>query len=508
MAAIPGGPLATKALFVFLAALLLAPAAQATDEIHWTFTGPTSVAIDWRGSGSGVRYGLTSAYGLNATGQTPSPLPYSSSGPFWEAKLTGLVPATAYHYSVANGPDHVFRTPPAAGTTFTVYVEGDIGDTTVYSRVGPVQKLIADGAPSFVIVVGDLTYGNDNGQAVVDSHFNNVMKWSQDAAYMPAWGNHEWSKTTDDFRNYKGRFAFPNPQTSPGAPSAGCCSEDWSWFDAGNVRFISFPEPYSGAWSDWNTHAAPLMDAAQADPSIRFIVTFGHRPAYSSGYHSGDATLASYMDALGASHSKYVLNLNGHSHNYERSKPQSGVVHVTVGIGGSSLEELSTSCHYSLCPAPSWSAYRCFHHGALRLRFTPTSIHGDAICGPAGDSGTNLNDITCNSGDVMDSFVIGTDVTTDSPPPSAGARLAIESVVPNPSRSPLRIVYTLAEDAPASFEVVDVAGRRWLHSELGSPGRGRHESTLGLAGLPGPGVFWLHLSQAGRQVISKVIFVR
>src|SRR2546425_256758 len=76
----------------------------------------------------------------------------------------GLAPATAYHYSVANGPDHVFRTPPAAGTTFTVYVEGDIGDTTVYSRVGPVQKLIADGAPSFVIVVGDLTYGNDNGQ--------------------------------------------------------------------------------------------------------------------------------------------------------------------------------------------------------------------------------------------------------------------------------------------------------------------------------------------------------
>jgi hypothetical protein len=33
------------------------------------------------------------------------------------------------------------------------------------------------------------------------------------------------------------------------------------------------------------------MDEAQGDPAIRFIVTFGHRPAFSSGYHPGDAGL-------------------------------------------------------------------------------------------------------------------------------------------------------------------------------------------------------------------------
>jgi len=26
----------------------------------------------------------------------------------------------------------------------------------------------------------------------VDRHFNDVMAWSQQAAYMPAWGNHEY----------------------------------------------------------------------------------------------------------------------------------------------------------------------------------------------------------------------------------------------------------------------------------------------------------------------------
>jgi hypothetical protein len=485
------------------ACLLAALPALAADEIHWTMLSTTSVGIDWRGSGTGVRYGPTTAYGLTAIGVTPTPLPFSSSGPFREARVTGLAPGVTYHYSVDGGPDHTFHSAPAAGTSFTVYVEGDIGDTTSYANVGAVQKLIAQGAPSFVLCVGDLTYGNAHGQAVVDNHFNNVMKWSQDAAYMPAWGNHEWDASTDDFRNYKGRFALPNPQTSPGAPAAGGPGEDWYWFDAGGVRFIAYPEPFSGAWADWNTKAKALMDAAQADPAIRFIVTFGHRPAYSSGHHPGDATLKSYMDALGASHKKYALNLNGHSHDYERTSAQGGVVHYTAGTGGSSLEE-DGSCLWLTCSKPSWSAHRAFHLGSLRLRFTPTSIHCDMLCGP---SGGGTNDVSCSSGDVMDALVIGTDVTTDAPLPVAVAQLAIERVGPNPATSPMHVTFSLPTDAPATFEIVDVAGRRWLHDELGSLAAGRHESTVSLVGLPGPGVFWLHLSQAGHGVVKQVIVI-
>jgi len=248
------------------------------------------------------------------------------------------------------------------------------------------------------------------------------------------------------------------------------------------------------------------MDAAQADPSIRFIVTFGHRPAYSSGHHPGDGTLAGYMNVLGTSHNKYVLNINGHSHDYERTKPQGGVVHYTVGTGGSSLEQDGSCLWLGGCPAPSYTAYRAMHQGTLRMRFTPTSIHLDMLCGPSGEG---TNDVSCTTGDVMDALVIGTDVTTDVPPPAAGADLAITRVGPNPvTASPLHVEFSLASDAPASFEIVDVAGRRWLHNELGSLAPGRHEATVSLVGLPGAGVFWLHLSQAGRGVVSKVIVVR
>jgi hypothetical protein len=228
--------------------------AHAADEIHWTFTGQTSVTLDWRGAATEdyVRYGTSpGAYTEIAIAQTPTPLPFSSPGPFWEAAITGLAEDTLYYYSVAGGPEHTFRTPPPRGNSnFTVFAEGDIGDSGSYSRMPLVQDLIAEGNPNFVLVPGDLAYGNIHGQAAVDQHFNDVMVWSQDAAYMPAWGNHEWDvPASDDLRNYKGRFAFPNPQTSPNAPIEGCCGEDWYWFDYGNVRFISYPDVGAGSGS-------------------------------------------------------------------------------------------------------------------------------------------------------------------------------------------------------------------------------------------------------------------
>jgi hypothetical protein len=393
------------------AALTWAAPALAADEIHWTLIGPTTVTFDWRGSETTIRYALTASYGQTATAGAPTPTPFSSAGPFREARLNGLQPNAVYHYSIGSGPDHTFRTPPPRGSSgYTVCVEGDIGEGGAYPLMPVVQTIISGQAPAFALVVGDLTYGNAHGQAAVDQHFNDVMAWSQDAAYMPAWGNHEWdSPSSDDLRNYKGRFELPNPQTSPGSPAASCCGEDWSWFDYGNTRFIAYPEPWSGAsWTDWRTQAGALMDQAQADPAIKFIVTFGHRPAYSSGHHPGDSGLKAIMDALGDSHSKYVLNLNGHSHDYERSHPQHGVVHVTAGTGGASLEE-DGSCLWLACTQPSWSAFRVMRLGVTVLRFTDSSIQGQFLCGPAG-AGTN--DVNCTQGSVVDAFTIGAPAST------------------------------------------------------------------------------------------------
>jgi parallel beta-helix repeat protein len=400
------------------------------DEIHYTWLDSGTVAFDWRGGPKTISYGLTRTYNHSVTASTPSPVPYSSAGPFWEATLTGLQPGTTYHYSIGGSADQTFHTAPTGSFRFDV--EADIGDSVTYPAVGTTQSQIAADSPDMVLVPGDLTYAEAHGQQAVDQHFNDVEAWSESAPYMVVWGNHEWDSPDDDLRNYKGRFALPNAAASPGAPSLGCCGEDWGWFDAGGVRFISYPEPYSDAtWPDWQSKADLIMSAAQADPSIRYIVTFGHRPAYSTGAHAGSATLDGILNGLGDEYSKYVLNLNGHSHDYERFQPIHGVTHITAGGGGASLE-------------PPWTGtdprtvFRAMHLAHLRVDVTASAMTIQSICGPA----TSKDDFTCALGSVIDQVVIPVPPTSDDPPTAA------LTVTPNNGPAPLPVT----ADASASTD--------------------------------------------------------
>jgi parallel beta-helix repeat protein len=383
----------------------VAVGADPVDELHYSLTGPTSVTFDWRGDASEIRYGKTTAYGDTATARTPDPRPFSSTGPFKEVELSGLDPGTTYHYSIGGGTDHIFNTAPTGNFRFDV--EGDIGSSRDYSTVATSQNQIGGDNPAFVLMLGDLTYGEPFGQASVDQHFNDVMAWSQQAAYMSAWGNHEWENpSSDDLRNYKGRLAVPHPQTSPSAPAPGCCGEDWGWFDAGGVRFISYPEPYSNStWSSWQAQVEPVLADAQADSSIHFIVTFGHRPAYSTGFYAGETALAGVLNTLGDRYSKYVLNLNGHSHDYERFEPIHGVTHITAGGGGASLEPPWSS-------TDSRSVFRAMHLEHLRIDVSASGMRIEAVCGPP----TIKDDISCVQGSVIESYTIGTNPPPATPP--------------------------------------------------------------------------------------------
>jgi len=444
------------------ALLFGAATGHAADQIHWTITGPASVTFDWRGTETEIRYGPTAAYQVTVTATDPTPTPWSSPGPFREARLTGLSPDALYHYSIGGGPDHTFRTaPPRGRSDFVIAAEGDIGSADSYPRLDEIQQQVRDQHVAFVLMLGDLTYANSHGAVAVDRHFDDVMAWSQDAAYMPVWGNHEYEggSYADDLRNYKGRFDLPNPRTSPGSPAVSCCGEDWYWFDYGNVRFIAIPEPWPNAWENWYPRADSLMDEAQRDPAIAFIVTFGHRPAYSSGHHAGNPTIRGYLDALGQSHSKYRLDLSGHSHGYERSTLQSGVVHIVSGGGGANLEEdWSNGCPWRAgCPAPAYVAFRAFRHHWVRLAFHAREIDVDAICGPAVTSGSGRNDIDCTPGTVFDHIALlsaETGSPASSPP---GIDRAV--MIPSPLRGRGALRLTLAHATRVDAEIVDLGGR-------------------------------------------------
>ena len=247
------------------------------------------------------------------------------------------------------------------------------------------------------------------------------------------------------------------------------------------------------------------MDAAESDPAITFIVTFGHRPSYSSGnYAPGDLTLRGYLDALGASHSKYVLDLAGHSHNYERSYRQSHVVHVTSGVGGANLEgTANANCLWvGGCPAPAWSAFRAMHHGTVQLRFTADAIEGQVLCGPDVNSPSNPIDMTCTVGSLIDTFTIRPGVLS-APGPSPRA-LAIDRVMPNPSGGGVNLSYSLASGEPATLELLDSAGRLLLRRALGAPGPGTHVTRLGREDFGRPGIYFARLRQSRGTAIAKL----
>lgn len=409
--------------------------AAVADQVHWTIMGPTSVSFDWRGDDTLLHYGMKSgALSLVATAGAPTPMP-DGIGPFREARLTGLKPGARYHYRIGEGAEHTFETPlPRGATGFWFAQQADVGSSRSYPPVAVVQAQIAaddaqlpgDDRPAFVIVNGDLTYGDQGNLANVDQHFNDVMLWSQDAAYMPSWGNHEWdpagSLKGDQLNNYKGRFDLPNARRSPGT-GIGCIAkdtapgEDWYWFDYGNVRFIATPPGsegscgYVGARVAWRQAADSVMDAVDDDPAIRFIVTFGHFPPYSSGAdHGGDAALASDIAILRALHSKYALHLSAHSHHYERFDPAQtfSVQHVVSGGGGSVLGALGA-------PLPS-TLVRLGHTHHLKIHVTADRIEGFAICGPDRPEQAD----SCPPGTLFDQWTIlptaTTTPTTDAPP--------------------------------------------------------------------------------------------
>jgi hypothetical protein len=98
------------------------------------------------------------------------------------------------------------------------------------------------------------------------------------------------------------------------------------------------------------------------------------------------------------------------------------------------------------------------------------------------------------------------DSLVEVPAPCLPAALRIESVYPTPSTGALWVCFALPLDAPASLELVDVAGRRLWRREL-APAAGRHVARLGERPLPG-GIYFVRLAQAGRHVVARAVVLR
>ena len=386
-------PLAAVAL---AAAALVAPPAAASEPLDVVGDTVDEISCNYGDSGDSlwihyrnpdaltpqdtVFYGADTTYGKLAIAVQPAIVPVDQPGSsFREAELTGLAPGQLVHYRIgAAGLDHTCGTPPTGNFRWDDI--GDTGTTLCTPWVATTHSQVAADNPDFVTHGGDVSYANYCGEAAVHQYYIDQQAWSTAAAFQPVWGNHEYGAPTvdappgtprDRLANYKGRSTITHAQTvpndtltrtsQPGCPALpgtttnSCMGEDWGWFKSSGVLFISYPEPYYDALADWQKKADVLMANAQADPSIKFVVTYGHRAAYTNQLNEVNAELRAAVDTLGdrygagsAPGGKYVLNVAHHVHGEEAFTPMHGVVHLTNGGGGEGSSSLSDSAPGSL----------------------------------------------------------------------------------------------------------------------------------------------------------------
>src|SRR6185503_16514766 len=105
-----------------------------------------------------MRYWVKGSPPKTVEAHTPTPLPFSSPGPWQEATLTGLPPGAEVQYELGNPTRPVplaFRAPPPrGGFGFTFAAVGDMGAAIDSPSTPVTHRLISLAEPMFVIGLG------------------------------------------------------------------------------------------------------------------------------------------------------------------------------------------------------------------------------------------------------------------------------------------------------------------------------------------------------------------
>ena len=264
------------------------------------------------------------------------------------ARLVGLPADTEVEYEVygretRSGP-WTFRTAPESGArdTLRVLLFGDSGwGSEAQIRLARrMDRMSWD----LAIHVGDIAYYDGSETDFTDRHFRVYSRMLTRTPFFPSVGNHD--VRADGGESYDRAF-------------------DWSEAVAG-TRFYSFrwntvlflaldtsshTEDVQGLFAGRGRQYAWLeqtLQAAQTDPSVKWIVVYGHHPPYSHAVGiSGHGPAYGIRSSLPPLFDRYDVDLMaaGHDHHYERTvairdrRPVPdgcGSVYIIQGAGGAS----------------------------------------------------------------------------------------------------------------------------------------------------------------------------
>jgi hypothetical protein len=306
----------------------------------------TSMVVVWRTNDDAtlattVQYGTGGQTGQSQDGFTyVYDLPVGSSPRIHEVDLCGLTPDTTYTYRVGGkgaggaekwSPNYTFRTGPdpatVASSNITVAVMGDTRDG--YDVWGQLLQLVeTTGMPDVILFSGDaVLLGQD--QPEWDTWFKNSEAILHSVPLLSAHGNHD-----NNAVNYFSQLPLPG-------------AEDHYGIDYGAMHLTvvnDTPAPLTDVTGVQQQFLDSDLAANQSKP-WKFVMH--HQPMWSAC--AGHGSNLQLQMQWGPIVDKYAVDLviNGHDHDYERTKPlkagmvqsssTQGTTYLVVGSAGAPL---------------------------------------------------------------------------------------------------------------------------------------------------------------------------
>ena len=333
---------------------------------------PTSIWVNWKtsaGTESKVLYG-TSAASLNQTVNGANNIwtdaGYNNNYYYHSVQLTGLSPYTKYYYKVQTGtyvsPVYSFRTMSSPGAVeegkkmrFLIMGDNQLRNEPRYDslvirakrKVEAKYGMPLNDAIDMIVMVGDQVDVGTLDQYEY-THFNKVKAISPYIGISTIIGNHETYGSLN-LSAYKNHFHYDG-MSYKGISSG---SEEYYAYQAGNMLFLNFTTEAS---ADVNTlqynWASKVLDSANVDPNVKFIVSLAHRP-YEAEQYIGDIStwIRNTMYPKLITSPKYFMNVGAHHHLYARGQDNNVPVYNIIS-GGSAWDQywgMSTEADYNDC---------------------------------------------------------------------------------------------------------------------------------------------------------------
>jgi hypothetical protein len=248
-------------------------------------------------------------------------------------RLTDLVPATQYFYSIGShaetlaegaGCNFITSPPPGRATPTRVWAIGDPGQSWSLD-----QRFVRDAYYKYAgprhtdvwLALGDNACTLNTDQEYQTFLFDVYADLFRQTALWPTIGNHEvWSATADGWFPYLDIFSCPTNGEAGGIPSG---TKNYYSFDYANIHFICLDSVTESRAT--NGPMANWLRADLAATTNQWIISYWHHPPYSCGTHWSDSPYEVEMIEMRQNLMPILemggvdLVLNGHSHDYERS---------------------------------------------------------------------------------------------------------------------------------------------------------------------------------------------